>query len=110
MSSKVRVFFREALSAIDDVKSTFSDRPAGLDVFLRMMGLLLEPNRKFVLYLGAGDVERERKRDRQFVRRAFYSDEGICPQEFDHTQRVVARFSGDVFLPLAGGNASRPSR
>jgi len=33
---------------------------------------------------------RGRKRDRQFVRHAFCSDERICPQEFDHTQRVVA--------------------
>src|SRR5580692_9280507 len=33
---------------------------------------------------------RGRKRDFQFVRRAIYRDEGICPQEFDHTQRVVA--------------------
>ena len=33
---------------------------------------------------------RGRKRDRQFVGHAFYSDEGICPQAFDYTQRVVA--------------------
>jgi hypothetical protein len=33
---------------------------------------------------------RGRKCDFQFVRRAFYCDKGICPQEFDYTQRVVA--------------------
>src|SRR5580765_1145337 len=33
---------------------------------------------------------RGRKRDFQFVGRTFYRDEGICPQKFDHTQRVVA--------------------
>ena len=33
---------------------------------------------------------RGRKRNRQFVRHAFCSDEWICPQEFDHTQRIVA--------------------
>jgi hypothetical protein len=43
---------------------------------------------------------RGRKCDRQFVRRARYSDEGICPQEFDDTQRVVASFSGYFAPPL----------
>ena len=33
---------------------------------------------------------RGRKRDRQFVRHAFCSDERIWPQEFDYPQRVVA--------------------
>ena len=33
---------------------------------------------------------RGRKCDFQFVRRAIYREEGICPQEFDYTQRVVA--------------------
>ena len=33
---------------------------------------------------------RGRKRDRQFFRHASCSDERICPQEFDYTQRVVA--------------------
>jgi len=33
---------------------------------------------------------RGRKCDFQFVRSAIYRDEGICPQEFDYTQRVVA--------------------
>jgi hypothetical protein len=28
-------------------------------------------------------------------------DARICPQEFDNTQRVVARFSGDFLLPLS---------
>jgi hypothetical protein len=33
---------------------------------------------------------RGRKRDRQFVRHSSCSDERICPQEFDYTQRIVA--------------------
>ena len=43
---------------------------------------------------------RGRKRDRQLVCRAFCRDEGICPQELDYAQRVIARFSGCFPLPL----------
>lgn len=33
---------------------------------------------------------RSRKRDRQPVRHSFCSDERICPQELNYTQRIVA--------------------
>jgi hypothetical protein len=36
-------------------------------------------------FLSAVCALRGCKRDRQFVRRAFCSDEGICPQKFDYS-------------------------
>src|SRR5882724_4360468 len=41
-----------------------------------------------------------RECDSQFVHHSSCSNEGICPQEFDYTQWIVACFSGHFLLPL----------
>jgi hypothetical protein len=49
-----QVLFRDAVAAIDRINLLLKDRPAARNALLRMLELLLDRNRRFTLYMGAG--------------------------------------------------------
>jgi hypothetical protein len=65
-------------------------------VALRIANASYDP-RTFQSFDGA---LRGRKRDRQFVSDAFCSDERICTQEFDHTQRRMRHTVGTMLAEM----------